>query len=386
MLMSKTIVKKIRILHIVQSPGGVERYIKMLLRNFDKEHFDNIMVSSYDYHREEYEGLVSAFENVEMHRNIDLIKDFQAICNLRRIIKKYQPDVVYMHSSKAGADGRIANLGLNNISVYNPHGWAFNMDCGKKKRMVYKAIERILAPLCTKIITISEFEKKSAIKNGICKADKLHVIFNGVDIEEYKENEGGYCITNQDLGIPDDAVIFGTVGRLSRQKAPDTFVKMARLIKNHIPEAYFLFVGNGEEEKQVKTLVSNKGLDDCVKITGWVNEPMQYIKLFDVAFLLSRWEGFGLVLAEYMLAKKPIVATNVDAIPDLVINGYNGVLVKPDSPEEACEATLRIVNDYSLRDKLIKNGFETVNTRFDVRRVAEETQSLIRGLVHENNI
>lgn len=378
--------KKIKVLHIVQSPGGVERYIKMLLRYFDKDRFDNILVASYDYHEEEYEGLVSKFENVEMHRKIDLIKDFQTICNLRKIIKKYQPDIVYMHSSKAGADGRIANLGLNNISIYNPHGWAFNMDIGKKKKMLYKIIEKILTPYCTKIIAISEFEKKAAIENGICKSDKICVIFNGVDIEEYKQNKGDYHITRQELGIPDNALVFGTVGRLSRQKAPDTFVNMARLIKNQIPEAYFLFVGSGEEEEQVKDLILDNSLDDCVKITGWVSDPMQYIKLFDVAFLLSRWEGFGLVLAEYMLAEKPIVATNVDAIPDLVIDGYNGLLVKSDHPEEACEAALRIINDSSFREKIIKNGLEIVNTRFDVRRVVKETQNLIRGLLDENSI
>ena len=127
---------KIRILHMAQAAGGVDRYIRMLLKYLDKEKFENILVCSQDFHEEDYRGLVDSFEQVEMIRAIGG-NDLKAIKEVRTLIKKYNPDIVYAHSSKAGAIARIADIGLKNHCVYNPHGWAFNMRCSAKKKAIY---------------------------------------------------------------------------------------------------------------------------------------------------------------------------------------------------------------------------------------------------------
>ncbi|KPU43710.1 alpha-D-kanosaminyltransferase [Oxobacter pfennigii] len=366
-----------RIMHIVQSSGGVERYILMLIKNMDLSKYENILVCSYDYNKKNYNGLVMAFEHVDMHREINFLKDYYACIKIRKLIKKYSPDVVYMHSSKAGAIGRLANIGLDNMSLYNPHGWSFNMDCGNFKRYIYRWIEKILSNFCTKIIAISEFEMKSALANNICNFNKIKVIFNGVDIEEYYQKNQLYHITKKDLGIPEEAYIFGTVGRLTKQKSPDVFINFAALIKKEIPNAYFILVGNGDQQAEIEEMIKTKKIADSVLITGWVDEPMQYIQLFDQAFLLSRWEGFGLVLAEYMLGRKPLVATNVNAIPDLIEDGKNGVLVSPDDPYAVYIAAMKIYKDEMYRKQLVKNGLECVKSRFDIRRVVKETVELL---------
>ena len=133
--------KKIKILHVAQAAGGVDRYIRMLLKYLDKEKFENILVCSQDFNREDYDGLVDSFEQIEMNRAIG-VSDLNSIKEVRRLIKKYNPDIVYAHSSKAGAIARVADIGLKNHCVYNPHGWAFNMRCSDKKRAMYTAIEK----------------------------------------------------------------------------------------------------------------------------------------------------------------------------------------------------------------------------------------------------
>ena len=173
---------KIKILHVAQAAGGVDRYIRMLLKYLDKDKFENILVCSQDFRKEDYEGLADAFEQVEMERAIGK-NDLKAIGKVRKLIKKYNPDIVYAHSSKAGAIARVADIGLKNYCVYNPHGWAFNMRCSNKKKTMYAAIEKIAAPFCDKIICISDAEKQSALDKNICKAGKLQVIFNGVDVD-----------------------------------------------------------------------------------------------------------------------------------------------------------------------------------------------------------
>lgn len=370
--------EKIKILHVAQAAGGVDRYLQMLLKYLDTDKFDNIIVVSQNFRKSDYEGLVSAFEQIEMTRAIGT-NDLKAIHEVRRLIKKYHPNIVYAHSSKAGAIARIADMGIYNRCIYNPHGWAFNMRTSNKKKALYTLIERIAAPFCEKIICISEAERKSALDNKICNSNKLQVIYNGVDIDAYENGSHGE-IKRKDLGIPNNAFVVGMVGRISPQKAPDNFVKMAKLVKENIPDSHFIIVGNGELEDEIMRYAERNGFADSLHITGWVDNPMSYVELFDVACLLSRWEGFGLVLPEYMMAGKPIVASNIDAIPDIIKNGENGLLVKVDDVVETSEAILRIYEDSELRIKLVAHGLEDVHKRFNARRVSKEHEKLFEEL------
>lgn len=370
--------KKIRILHVVQAAGGVDRYIRMLLKYLDKEKFANILVCSQGFREEDYKGLVDSFEQVEMTRAIGS-NDLRAIKEVRSLIKEYNPDIVYAHSSKAGAIARVADIGLKNYCVYNPHGWAFNMRCSAMKKSMYTAIEKIAAPFCDKIICISDAEKQSALDKKICREDKLQVIFNGVDIESYENGVHG-AVKRSVLNIPEDAFVIGMVGRMSPQKAPDVFIKMAKLVKDKIPNAHFIIVGSGDQEAMIRKYAEDNGFIDCLHITGWVDNPMSYVELFDVACLLSRWEGFGLVLPEYMMVGKPIVASRVDAIPNIIRNGENGLLVEVDDVAGASKAVMRIYREDELKDRLVAQGLEDVHDRFDARRVSVEHERLFERM------
>lgn len=368
---------RIRILHVAQAAGGVDCYIRMLLKYLDNEKFENILVCSQNFNKEDYDGLVVSFEQIEMKRAIGA-NDLKSIVKVRKFIKKYNPDIVYAHSSKAGAIARIADIGLKNHCVYNPHGWAFNMRCSNTKRAIYTVFEKVAAIFCDKIICISEAEKKSALDKKVCKEDKLQIIINGVDIETYEKEKTGK-VKRADLNIPDDAFVVGMVGRISPQKAPDIFIKMAKLVKDKISQAYFIIVGNGNQESEVRKYAQDNGFLDRLRITGWVDNPMNYVELFDVACLLSRWEGFGLVLPEYMMTGTPIVASRVDAIPSIIQDGKNGLLVEADDAVDTSEAVLRIYQDNRLKNSLVEQGLEDVHNRFNARRVSEE-----HGVLFEN--
>lgn len=373
---------KIRILHVAQAAGGVDRYIRMLLKYLDKKKFENILVCSQDFLEEDYSGLVETFEQIRMTRAIGG-NDLKAIREVRNLIKKYNPDIVYAHSSKAGAIARVANIGLKNRCVYNPHGWAFNMRCSARKKAMYMAIEKIAAPFCDKIICISDAEKQSALDKNICKKDKLQVIFNGVDIEAYESGTHG-TVERKDLNIPEDAFIIGMVGRISPQKSPDVFIKMAKQVKEKVPNTHFIIVGNGNQEDEIRKYAEDNGFLDSLHITGWVENPLDYVELFDVACLLSRWEGFGLALPEYMMAGKPIVASRADAIPNIVKDEENGLLVDVDDFAGASEAVLRIYREAGLRDRLVAQGMEDVHKKFNAQRVSEEHEKLIEGLLMDS--
>ncbi len=372
--------EKIRVMHIVQSAGGVDRYLRSVLKYIDNSKIENYIVCSFDFNREDYADLVSAFIQIEMQREISLKDDFIAIRKIRGLIKKYRPDVVYAHSSKAGALGRIADIGINNKVIYNPHGWAFNMQCSHKKQVMYKIIEKFLSHFTDKIVCISDAEKESAKNKGIAHPNKLQVILNGIDIEESAKSLESN-ITRADIGIPENAYVIGTVGRLSKQKSPDIFIRTAKIIKEAVPHAFFLMVGEGEMRKEVENFALENGFANSLMITGWVSEPMKYVKMFDVATLLSRWEGFGLVLPEYMIAGKPIVACNVDAIPEIINSGDNGLLVKPENPEETAKAIISVYRDRELGAKFSDKALSDAKERFDVKRVSAQYEKLFADLM-----
>ena len=370
--------KKIRLMHVVQCAGGVDRYLRMLTSRMDRERFEQILVCSDDFRREEYEDFVDEIVQVhEMQNALSPSKDGAAVKRVRQLIRQWKPDVVYCHSSKGGGIGRLAALGLGVKVMYNPHGWAFSMKGSKVKSWIYLMIERTLAHATDQFVMISNYEKMLAVQRHVGKADRMKVIFNGVDTENIRKTAALSMISRRDVGIPEDAYVIGMVGRISPQKAPDVFVRMAAEVVKKIPKAWFVIVGDGEQREEILALAEQLGIADRLTITGWTENPIDYMKLFDQAVLLSRWEGFGLVLEEYMTLEKPIVATAVDAIPDLITDYENGLLVEPDSPEKAEAAICEIFENKELKYKLINNGKMRVNAFFDISRVANEHERLI---------
>lgn len=372
--------KKIRVLHVAEAAGGVERYLETLFK-YSKDQVENILVCSQNYDYKKFKTLADRVIVLRMAHDIEPSSDIKVERTLRRIIKQLKPDIVYAHSSKAGAFARIDDLGLNNKVIYNPHGWAFNMQQSAKKKEMYKWVEKISAHFCDKIVCISDAEKESALREKICKPSKLQVIYNGIDLEEIEKTTP---MSRAQLGIPEDAFVVGMVGRLSKQKAPDTFVKSAKLIKEKIPNAFFLMVGDGELRDQVESLINQYDLGSSFLITGWVDNPTAYMKIMDVGMLLSRWEGFGLVLPEYMACGVPIIATNVDAIPNIVKDGVNGMLINKDSFVGAQKVCTRLNSDTELKDRIIASAKSMVKNKFGAKRVAKESIELYKNLEKQN--
>lgn len=372
--------KRIRVLHVAEAAGGVERYLQTLFKYSDKEQVENILVCSQNYDYKKFEKLADRVIVLKMAHQINPSSDIKVEKALRKIIKEIKPDIVYAHSSKAGALARIADLGINNKVIYNPHGWAFNMQRSAKKKEMYKWVERISTHFCDKIVCISDAEKESALREKICKSDKLQVIYNGIDLEEIKNTKSK---SRKELGIPEDAFVVGQVGRLSEQKAPDTFVKAAKLIKEKIPKAYFILVGDGELRGQIEKMIHEARLDNSFLITGWIDNPAAYMKIMNVGTLLSRWEGFGLVLPEYMACRVPIVATDVDAIPNIIQDSKNGILVRKNNFEAVSKAVNELFDKSSLRKQLINNTEQVANEKYNAIRLTHESIQMYLRLLND---
>lgn len=229
--------KKIKVLHVFEPYfGGVPKYVETLLKYTDGNQIENIVVCSQRYNSEKISQFTKKIYHVDMVHKPNAVKDLLTIKKLKNIISINKPDIVYAHSTKAGFWARIAGISSGCKIIYNPHGWAFNMQQSAMKKKMYKWVEKISAHFCDKIVCISDAERESALREKICKPSKLQVIYNGIDLEEIEKTTP---MSRIQLGIPEDAFVVGMVGRLSKQKAPDTFVRAGKLIKEKIPNAFF---------------------------------------------------------------------------------------------------------------------------------------------------
>lgn len=365
--------KKIKIVHIAQANGGVEVYLKMFFKYIDKDIYDNYIILSEQYKKSSvyFEKLGVKVFIVDMNREINPIKDFKAMINIHKILKYIKPDIVYTHSSKAGGLGRIPSKLVGAKNIYNPHGWAFDMNVSTKKRILFKYFEKILGYFTDNIIAISEYEKDRAINERIVKNNKISVVENAIDLEKFKKKYDSKLLLDE-LNWSEDCIVIGMVARLAEQKSPSTFVDIAIKLAKKYPNCRFLMVGDGDQREEIENKIKNNNLETKFHITGWVDDPYKYLDIFDIALLTSRWEGFGLVIPEYMAASKPVVASNVGGIPNIIDNGINGFVIDDLDVNKFVEKIEIIINDEMLRESFINLALEKVKSKYDFNRNISE--------------
>lgn len=374
--------KKKKIIHIAQSAGGVAEYLYMLLKNFNSNDYENILIVSEDYkeQKDRFSPYVKGIYIVPMIRNINPKTDIRAILKIGKIIKKEKPDIVYLHSSKAGAVGRLALLFNFKVKIlYNAHGWYFNAQISNKKKIVFAIIEKILAFKTDKIINISQSEYDSALKYKIASHKKMCVIENGIDFSKFKDSDKYRSETRKKFNINEDDIVIGAVGRLSEQKDPMTSIKAFKFVKEKYKNAKLLFVGSGELEDKVKEYAEINNLDKDIIITGWVDCVEKYIPAFDIAILPSKWEGFGLVIVEYMACDKPIVACNVGGIADIIKDKDNGYLIKCEDEIDLANKIGILIKNKKNSEKMIQKN-KSYRKKFDIKNLIKKHIELINSL------
>ncbi|HBL41375.1 MAG TPA: hypothetical protein DDY98_07365 [Ruminococcaceae bacterium] len=355
-----------RICHIalMHGGGGVDVYIRSLLKNAPST-VENELICSPDF------GNGNFPPDCKLHllnipRDVSVVEDIKAIFFVRKIIRQTKPDVVYCHSSMAGAVGRAAALGCKTKVIYNPHGWSFDMrDKSAKARAVYRAAERLLAHFTDKIVCISHYEKKVAVEQRVCRDDKCYVIQNGIDLTPYQ------------TAVPVIEREYFTVGcaaRISAQKDPLFFAEVMRLVAKEEPSARFVWIGDGEMRAEFEQALKEKGIFERTTVTGWLESPVAEIQKTDVCVLFSKWEGFGLCLLDYLAAGKPVVARKVGGVGEIVTPQV-GAALESDSPQ-AFAAEILALRDEKKRSEMLPLCIARAN-EFDIKTVAEKTRALV---------
>lgn len=313
-------------------------------------------------------------------REINVFVDFRTVLEYWKAIRRYQPDIVHLHSSKAGALGRIAALFAGKFKkvYYSPHGFSFlREDISKSSRFLYRSIEKMLGYLPCQLVTVSDSEKEEAIRL-LNNVNKVVSINNGLNLQEVSRHIS-QARTNQyqDLFTDDPSIVLGTIGRVSYQKNPFFTLEVVKRLNEQGYDARFIWVGGGELEKDLRQKIEEYRLETNFIITGWLpREEVLYLLKHKIRFYVqfSLWEGLPVSLLEALYLGKPSVATNVIGNRDVIINGENGFLIHDIN--EAIERLTLYFQNQTLYDEHSRRSSGMVEEKFNVQKMLEQYRSL----------
>ncbi|QXJ38641.1 Putative glycosyltransferase EpsD [Parageobacillus caldoxylosilyticus] len=294
--------------------------------------------------------------NIPFKRSPFKLSNIIAYFQLKRCIDENKYDIIHCHTPVGGVLTRLASRKArrNGTKVlYTAHGFHFYEGAPLLNWIIYYPIEKCLARYTDCLITINEEDYKTALK-GNFKAKSIERINGvGVDLSRFKpvdETTKRALRVKHSLNPNDFILVYAA--ELNSNKNQQLLIEIVAKLKKQIPNIRLLLAGSGPLEKKYITLVKKYGLEKHVNLLGYRNDVDELYQLSDIGVASSIREGFGINLVEAMACGKPVVATKNRGHREIVLDGENGFLINPDSPEEGIQAILSIYKSQDIRQKM----------------------------------
>ncbi len=438
---------KIKVMHIITrfDKGGSAENTFLTVRDLDKDRYDVVLAvggappvpspgpsgdpeaAAIEAHIASLHGMgVRLVRLPRLVRELHPVSDLAALLSLVCLIRRERPVIVHTHTSKAGILGRWAAwLCRVPVLVHTPHGHVFWGYFGFWRTRLFVLLERGTAWITTALITLTEEEKTDHIRFRIAPAEKCTVIHSGVDLEPFsrvsaqrtpkgcgtaaasgfstgfsvpwtgetgKEHRAvpggtdGQAIQGirERLAIPPATPLLATAGRLTAVKGQDTLIRAVAELRRRGEEVSLLILGEGELRRDLEALAARLGAEASVFFLGWRPDVAQVLAACDVFCLPSRNEGMGRVLVEAMALGKPIVASDIGGIRDLVSSGENGLLVPPGDVAAWAAALVRLHRDPEERRRMGEAGRRRA-PRYSAEEMLRALDGLYRNLLRETS-
>jgi len=297
------------------------------------------------------------------------LRDWRALREIRATLTALRPDLLTTHSSKAGVLGRLAGRSLGIPVVFTAHGWAFTPGIPSFQAAVYRQIERLAGPLSSKIITVSEFDRRLALDARIAAAERVVTVHNGIpDVTPALRADPGRT--------PARLVM---VARFEAQKDHPTLLRALAGLQQHSWQLDL--IGNGPLMSEMESLASTLGIGARVRFLGQRMDVDQILAQAQVSLLVSNWEGFPLSILEAMRAGLPVVASSVGGIEESVRDGETGFLVPRGGVELLQERLARLLTDPELRVRLGAHGRAHYEQHFTLSHSVAKTLAVYEDVL-----
>lgn len=307
--------------------------------------------------------------------------DTAAIFELRAILRKIKPDIVHTHSSKAGILGRLAAraAGVPHIA-HTFHGFGFNSEQPVPVRTAYITAEKLCAAFCDRLIFVSRANMEEARALGLGKPEKYRLIRSGVKLSDYRLEKPDRAGVRREMGFEENCPLALCVGNLKPQKNPLDFVRIAAEISRKVPQARFIFTGDGPMRAEAEQLARELGLAGKLAFPGWRDDTRRLMAAADIYMLASLWEGLPRSVVEALASGLPCAAYATDGVADILRDGENGFILPRKDIAGLAGKAADMLADAGLRALLAKNAAGTDLREFDIDYMVAQQEQLYKEM------
>lgn len=367
---------QIKVTHVIGGGefGGAEEHIIRLMERLPEYGVQGKVVCFYDA------GLSQALE--EMGVEVEVMQfgrfDMRLVSGLRRMFMRERPDLIHTHGVKANFFARLAARSLSDIPLVTTVHSLLRYDYLNRLAYVGASLmEKSTWRWNDHFIAVSSSIRQSLLDEGV-QAEHVTVVHHGIDYTRFSDVQANL---RDELGLAQDTVVIGAVTRLVKIKAMDDLIRaMPRIIREQ-PKAHLVLVGSGPEEETLKSLAWTHGVESHVHFTGFRRDIPACMRSFDIFVSASLSEGLGLNVLEAMAAARPVVATGVGGILDLIEDHKNGLLAMTKMSGDLADAIIELLRNPQLARQLAETASRDVQERFSLDSMARNTVAVYRDVM-----
>jgi len=373
------------------SRGGMTRHILDLVAGLPRERYEPVAVlaPADDRMRTGLQELGVRFIPVAMADGVSPLADERTSAALVRQLSDVNADLVHLHSNKAAHVGVRAVAGLTTLAragrsvkkpavVFTAHNVPSFEKAGWLARTLGRRALRDIGRRADRTIAVSAYLRDRLVADVGFDPARVSVVHNGVDAAAIARavEAADRVALRASVGIPADAVVVGTLGRLVDSKGVDILLAAVATLSKNRPTLRCVVVGDGPAETRLKEAAAELGIGHSVVFAGFVEDPYSWLAALDVFALPTLLESFGLAALEAMAAGVPVVASRTGGVPEVVTDGRTGLLVKPGDSAELASAIATMLDDPTAARRLTVAAREAARTEFSIAAMAEATAAV----------
>lgn len=363
--------------------GGAQRYIYEITSHLDPQQYEVVLAAGQG---DDELMLNVKYQRLKYLKRVPFLSTILAIWEIKNLLKKGKPDVLFLCSTTAGILGSIAGWlykkrGSSLKIIYRIGGWAFRDPRPSWQNKIIIWIEKLTAQFKDKIIVNSEIDRQLALQYKIAPENKIIKIHNGVDVNELKflppQKARQRLLSRSFL----DSLIIGVIANFYKTKGLEHLIEAADILNSKflIRNSKFVIIGDGKERSRLEGLIKKYGLENTVFLVGRISDARKYLKALDIFVLPSIKEGFPWVILEAMAARIPIVATKVGAVAEIIENTKEGLLVEAKNSQALAEKIIWLLKRPKQAQQMARQARKKVEKQFTLRKMIESTVEVIKG-------
>jgi glycosyltransferase involved in cell wall biosynthesis len=356
-----------KILHIISSGGmyGAEAVILNMSRSLNEGSHSSIL------------GVFSnsTSPNLKLHEvaTAQSVESYLISCigqldrtvpsSIRELANRTDADVVHAHGYKADIYCYFALRGSSLPLVSTCHTWYDN----DLTVSLYGKADRFILRSYAAVVAVSEEVKQRLLKAGV-RAEKIHIVRNGIDLRPFDNAAPSL----HDVSSQDHTPIVGLIGRLATEKGVDIFIRAAARVLTELPATKFVVVGEGPDREQLESLIDELQIRKNVFMLGRRDDMPGVYASLDIMVSASRREGLPMAILEGMASSRPVVATAVGAVPNVIVDGRTGLLVPPENVDALASKIVALLNNRTQRDYLGATAKKLIEQEYSAERMTED--------------